>query len=128
MRVMIYGHGIEANYSLRDYVQRRLLFAFARFSTRIRKIGVRLHDVNGDRGGTDQCCRIMVRLIPTGTIVIEDIDEDLFTAIDRAADRAGRAVARELRRRWEVRRRAASRSRDAWLRQRMESWAFSHIN
>lgn len=109
MRIVIHGHGIEVERFIRDYVQRRLQFALARFSTRIRAVAVRLADVNGDRGGIDRSCRIMAHLIPRGRIVIEDLDADLFAVIDRAADRTGRAVARELRRRWDVRRRTASR-------------------
>lgn len=121
MRVVIHGQGVDMDRFTREYVQRRLQFALARFSTRIREVGVRLVDVNGDRGGTDQYCRILAHMIPSGTIVIEDMDANPLAAIDRAADRAGRAVARELRRRWEPKRRAALRGR---LRRRGESRAY----
>ncbi len=126
MRVMIHGQGIEVDDVLKEYVQRRLQFAFARFSTRIREVGVRLADVNGDRGGIDRYCRIVAHLIPTGRIVIEDTDADLRGVIDRAADRAGRAVARELRRRWEARRRAALRGGGVGIGRRTESWTSGH--
>ncbi len=128
MRVVIHGQDMDVDRSLKEYVQRRLQFALARFSTRIREVAARLADVNGDRGGRDRSCRFMVHLIPTGTIVIEDVDADPFVVIDRAADRAGWAVARELRRRWEVRRRTAWRDYDRRLWQRSESWAFGHGN
>ncbi|MBP7933416.1 MAG: HPF/RaiA family ribosome-associated protein [Phycisphaerae bacterium] len=126
MRIRMSGHGVEVNTVLRKRVQRRLQFALSRFSNRIRAVAVRLSDIGGDRGGADRSCRIIVHLSPTGTIMIEDRDPDHSVAIDRAADRAGRAVARELRRRWEVRRRATLRGNDAQFRLRGASWAFSH--
>lgn len=125
MRVTIHGRGVELDRSLREHVQRRLHFALSRFSTRIRQVAVRLADINGDRGGVDRSCRIMVYLAPSGVVVIEDKDADPRAVTDRAADRAGRTVARELRRRWEVRRRAAPREDDERFRPGGASWVFS---
>lgn len=107
MRINIVQQGVELGPDMKDHVERRIQFALSRFATRIREVGVRLADVNGNRGGIDQHCRIIVQLIPKAKIVIEDIGADHREVIDRAADRAGRAVARELRRRWETRRRAS---------------------
>ncbi|HOW69988.1 MAG TPA: HPF/RaiA family ribosome-associated protein [Phycisphaerae bacterium] len=128
MRITIHGQGVDLDRSLKEHIRRRLQFAMSRFSTRVREVVVRLADINGDRGGADRSCRIMVHLSPTGTIMIEDCDVDHLVAIDRAADRAGRAVARELRRRWEVRRRATLRGNDEPFRLRGASRVFSHRN
>jgi len=81
-------------------LRRRLEFALGRFSARLRQVSARITDVNGPRGGIDKSCVITLRLERTGPpIVIEDIDDDPMVAIDRAADRAGRTVARALARR-----------------------------
>jgi len=75
--------------------RRRLVFALGRFGPRVRSLSVRLKDVNGPKGGVDKVCLIAVRLSePRSEIVIEDGDADAAVAIDRAVDRAGRAVAR----------------------------------
>jgi putative sigma-54 modulation protein len=104
MRVNVYGHNLELNADLREHAGRRIQFALARFSRRIREVKVRLTDVNANRGGPDKLCRIVARLIPTGTVVVEDVDVSAYAAVALAAERAGRSVARELRRRLELRR------------------------
>lgn len=126
MRITIHGQGIEVDRALKEHIQRRLQFAMSRFSTRVREVVVRLADVNGDRGGVGHHCRISVHLSPTGTVMIEDIDTAPLVAVDRAADRAGRTVARELRRRWETRRRAVPRGGMGRLGRQNDLWAFSH--
>jgi len=78
--------------------RRRLEFALGRFGPRVRSLAVRLKDVNGPKGGVDKVCLVAVRLtVPRCEIVIEDGDADAAVAIDRAVDRAGRAVARAVR-------------------------------
>lgn len=78
--------------------RRRLEFALGRFGPRVRSLAIRLKDVNGPKGGVDKVCLVAVRLtVPRCEIVIEDGDADAAVAIDRAVDRAGRAVARAVR-------------------------------
>jgi ribosome-associated translation inhibitor RaiA len=62
---------------------------------------VRLSDVNGPRGGEDKRCHIEVRLRGMPDVVIVDTEADLYVAIDRATERAGRALVRRLERRRE---------------------------
>jgi len=84
--------------ALRAHVERRLHFALGRFGGRVRQATVRLSDLNGPRGGVDKACRIAVRLPASPDLVVEDADGDLYVAIDRAAERAGRSVGRHLAR------------------------------
>lgn len=80
---------------LTQLAHRRLEYALGRVSSRVRSVTVRLTDVNGPRGGVDKKCAVAVRLArPKRLIVIEDTDADTAIAIDRAADRAARAVVR----------------------------------
>jgi hypothetical protein len=82
---------------LADLARRRLEFALGRFHGRIRSVTVRVADVNGPRGGVDKTCLVTIRLDASKRgVVIEDTDVDAAVAIDRAADRASRAVARVL--------------------------------
>ena len=80
---------------LADVAKRRLEFALGRFGPRIRRLTVRLDDLNGPRGGVDQYCGVIVHLgAPRKLIVIEEEAAEAVAAIGRAADRAARAVAR----------------------------------
>ncbi len=60
---------------------------------------LRMDDVNGPRGGADKRILIVARLAPAWDVRVEDLDGDLYVAIDRAADRLDRAVTREMERR-----------------------------
>ena len=103
MRMNVSGHNIELTDALRAHIERRLLFALGRFQRRIRRVTVRVFDVNGPRGGVDKTCRVVVDVIPSGRIVVEHTEDDLHTAMDWAAERTGHAVGRELARRREIR-------------------------
>jgi len=98
MQVQIRARHVEVPEVLRAHVERRLGFALARFGVRIGRVLVRFSDTNGDRGGVDQRCQIDVGLRPSGSVQSEDTDADLFVAVNRAADRVARAVARVLAR------------------------------
>lgn len=83
--------------SLADQARHRLEFALGRFGARVRSLTVRLLDLNGPKGGVDKQCLVAVVLNPSSRLVlIEDTDADAVIAINRAADRTGRAVARAL--------------------------------
>lgn len=84
--------------ALRDHIERRLGFALSSRDEHIQRIMVRLSDINGPRGGEDKCCHIQVVLPKLTDVVIEDTEVDMYAAIDRATDRAGRTVGRRLSR------------------------------
>lgn len=73
-----------------------LYFALGRFATKIEHVGVRLSDVNGPRGGVDKECRVRIRLHGLRVVLVTDVDAELRAAVDRACERAGRAVARRV--------------------------------
>ena len=84
---------------LHDYLRRRIEFALGRYRDAIRRVTVRLRDLNGPRGGADKQCQLQVELAGQPALVISDTDPDLYVAIGRAAKRADRQVARRLGRR-----------------------------
>lgn len=79
---------------LHNYVERRICFALSSRDEHIQRIIVHLSDVDGPRGGQDKCCHIQVVFLQLSDIVIDDTEADLYTAIDRAAERSGRTVGR----------------------------------
>ena len=98
MQIEILARHFPMTDALHEYITRRLEFALGTKYEHIQLVKVRLSDVNGPRGGKDKCCHIRVVMPKHTEIVIEDTEFDLYVAIDRAADRASRAVARKLNR------------------------------
>lgn len=98
MRIEIQARGFELTEALRQHTERRLQFAIGWAGHNVRTVNVRLSDINGPRGGNDKRCRIMIPLPGGQDVVIEDTESDLYVAIDRAADRAERSLARRLER------------------------------
>jgi hypothetical protein len=96
MRIDIQALGFPLTGPLLDHTRRRLRFALARASDRIKRVEVRLGDTNGPRGGADKFCRIQVFLEHAPFVLIEEVGADLYAAIGRATERAGRNVARRV--------------------------------
>ncbi len=96
MNIDIQGLGFPVTTALADHARRRLRFGLIRHSDRIRRIVVRLGDMNGPRGGEDKFCRIRVYLLDAPVAVVCDIGADLYAVIDRTADRVGRVVVKLL--------------------------------
>lgn len=78
--------------SQRTLVERRLSYALSRFGNKVRRVLVRLEDMNGPRGGLDKRCQIEVRLQGRGTLVAEVSDTEIEPAVSRAADRIARRM------------------------------------
>lgn len=98
MQTSIQSLGFTLTEGLRDYVMKRLAYSLNHGNEHITRLTVRLSDINGPRGGADKRCLIEVRLKSAPEVVIEDTEADLYTAIDRATERAGRTLERRLAR------------------------------
>jgi len=98
MHLDIRGGRVSGCEDERLQVERRLLFALGRFAQHLGRVQVWLGDENGPRSGVDRTCRIVACVRGVGQVVIEDADAVLPAAVARAAERAGRAVARALER------------------------------
>ena len=107
MRISVRSQGMETTAAIQDHVERRVLFAVGRFAPRVEEVSVRLGDANGPRGGNDKTCRAVATVSGVGQVFVEDVDADLYAAVDRAASRLGRTVSRAVERR---RDRSAARS------------------
>ena len=96
MHIAIQTRGFPLTEALKSHVEKRLGFTFSNASSRVRRVHIRLSDLNGPRGGIDKCCHVEVRLDRLPVVVVEDIQSDMYTAINRAAGRAARTVMRHL--------------------------------
>ena len=102
MQLEMRGVNYDLDDELKDHIERRLRSALGRFAARIRRLTLRLTDVNGPRGGLDKRCRIAVALVPRGVALVEGSDHDPFALVARAAKRVGQSVRRTLERRRRV--------------------------
>ena len=98
MNLAIRSHGFPLTPALRDYTERRLRFALSHAAGKLHGITVVLSDINGPRGGRDKCCRVRITVKDQPVMVIDDTEDNLYFAIDRAADRAARTVSRRMAR------------------------------
>lgn len=98
MKIRLSTRGLPEGADFREFVEFRLQFALARFSNRVAGVLVRLEDENGPKGGVDKSCRIRVDLGRAGIVIAEDVDTVMEAAVGRAAECAGRSVARALER------------------------------
>lgn len=98
MRITVLARGLEITPGLRDHVERRLGFTIGWARTHVRKVTVRLCDLNGPRGGEDKLCIVVVGFSTGGELAVEDVDADLYVAIDRATGRADQTISRRLAR------------------------------
>ena len=96
MNIQIRGIGIPPTEALTAHIERRIAFALSRFSAQVERVVVRFSDLNGPKGGSDKVCRVGFRVKGIGPEAVEARDADLYFAVDQAAVKAGRRVARML--------------------------------
>lgn len=99
MNIEVRARALNLTGAHRAEADRRLLFALGRFGRQVQSVILRMDDVNGPRRGSDKRFQISARLLRGETVRIEGRHEDVYGAINQAADRLGRAVARVLARR-----------------------------
>jgi putative sigma-54 modulation protein len=96
MRMDVLSRNLPNSHAIDEHAHRRLAFALDRFADRVEQVRVRFADLSGPRGGFDKRCAVECDLGRLGSVVIEETDQDLYTAIDRASKRVKVAVRRKL--------------------------------
>jgi putative sigma-54 modulation protein len=104
MQIGIQARGFDLTDGLRAHCERRLRFALGSATGKVHSVLIRLADQNGPRGGIDKRCTIRTTLNDAPPVIIVQDEADMYVAIDRAADRLARVIARRLRRTWSIRR------------------------
>src|SRR5688572_3888694 len=110
MRIGIYGLGFELTGAIVRHVEDRVNRSLGNASDQVSGVSVRLGDINGDRGGADKRCSVIVSLRQLRTIVVEAVDRDLYAAVDEALARTRESVRRHVKRRRTLRREYANRA------------------
>lgn len=94
MNIHIRNSSVAVTESLRAHVERRLGLALGRFGAEIGRVVVSFADTDGTEGAATKMCHVTLAL--PRSLHITEADADVFAAVDRAADRAARSVARRL--------------------------------
>lgn len=98
MQIQIQARDFPLTEALVDYVERGINFELSSRYEQIRRIGVRLSEAKGSRGRVNKRCQVQISLPRLQDIVIEESARDLYVAVERAVQRAGRTVNRRLKR------------------------------
>lgn len=104
MRVDIQANGFKLTQGLLQHTQDRLACDLSWARDHVSCVTIRLSDINGPRGGEDMRAMVQVAMPGAQAVVVEDVRSDLYVAIDKAMERAGRAVARRVSRGRDLRR------------------------
>ncbi len=101
MKINIQARGFERADSLREHTKRHLRFALGWADDHLDQILVRLSNQSSPHIlSKNKRCLIQISFSSTQAqdVIIEDIETNIYVAIDRAADRASRLVAHQLER------------------------------
>jgi ribosomal subunit interface protein len=98
MQLDIQARSFSLTTALQNYAEMRLRSSLTCFSENIQQVDMRLSDINGPRGGSDKRCQVRIILAGLPDVVVEDTQADLYLAINRSVERAGRTVRRRLNR------------------------------
>lgn len=98
MRLVIRQLNIPQSASLSRHVHKKFGGALDRVGHTVRRVVVRLFDVNGPRGGQDKRCHVLVELQGGEAVFLDETTDCLYASIDRASTRAGHLVRERLRR------------------------------
>ena len=96
MLVHIQSKHFSLSAALNKYVKTKLQVMLGRYEAKIISLNVSLFDINGPKGGEDKCCKIIVKINGTSSIVLQETAVDLYDAINTCSRRARRAVKRQL--------------------------------
>ena len=94
--------------AMESHIKQKLEPMHSNFGDRILSTHVHLSDVNGPKGGENKKCLIHVELQKLATVVVEDTEESLYTAIDSCCHSAERAVRKSLERQQTLARKQAA--------------------
>lgn len=98
IRYSIRVPSLDVTVPLQELAGRRLWFALRRFEDKVRRVTVRLIDVNGPRRGIDTRCTIQAELVDSSMLVAEATSAWPTAAITHACRRLNTAMRRHVSR------------------------------
>lgn len=102
MQIQIHTHQFDLTEAIEQHIEQKVAFALGWSPEGLKKIQFRLADINGPRGGIDKSCQVILTFKGKKNLIVEDVQADLYLAIDRALERVSRSLARQLARHREI--------------------------
>lgn len=99
MRIDIHAMSFELTPAIDEHARERLVQSLGPNVRQIDRALVRLSDINGEHGGEDKRCHIVVSMPKSPDIVAQSVQSDLYAAIDEASCRIKETVRRRIQRR-----------------------------
>lgn len=99
MQVQIESSHLGEPNGSRAALEQRVRYVFRRMHYKVQQIRVRLHDINGPRGGVDKQCRLTLNLDGHGILVVTAQAHSGSLALDSALKRASQSLVRLWQRR-----------------------------
>ena len=96
MQIDVRAQGFVITAAIETHLRRQLGFGLDHLHDRIRRVVVRLADINSRRGGMDKRCQLQVQLTDSSDVVIAEVQPNLYDAVSHAVDRAAGAIGRRL--------------------------------
>ncbi|HOB76578.1 MAG TPA: ribosome-associated translation inhibitor RaiA [Phycisphaerae bacterium] len=96
MVLRIHGHHLEVSEALDAHITERFKSALDQLDHMVQEITVRLEDVNGPKGGVDKRCHATVYLRAGGTVVVDEVNSDMYAAASLVADRLKNVIGRKV--------------------------------
>lgn len=98
MQIFIQSRSFSLTQALRRHVEQKIKAALERRADDIMRINVRLSDINGPHGGIDKRCFVHVVVPHQADIIIEETQNNLYSAVHSACARARSVLSRKLSR------------------------------
>jgi putative sigma-54 modulation protein len=131
MSIEIRSRDFSITDAIRDHARRRLGFALNCFAIdrlrKVRRVVVRVGDLNGPKGGEDKFCRITAE-VGHGTVVVEDVHSNLYSAISGATHRLALKVSRTVARAHRLSARTRASSADSFHARESFGYPFTPPN
>ncbi len=96
MKVDVRFVGLDASESLRDYTVRLVERKLNRLASYVHSVSVRIHDINGPRGGLDKQCSVTLRGRSFEPLSVRSIDSDAYAAVGAATHRLAHTLRRRV--------------------------------
>ena len=92
MKITVVSRTSSIDDVMRKDIRGRVHFALSRFSPRIDMVTVHIANVAGVHRRSQMLCRLSVRIKELGSFSIESVEDEVASAISRAANRAAKQL------------------------------------
>jgi len=113
MRISVRCLHLDHSEHVDQHAREKLLSSLGNFEKRIEHVDVLLEDLHGAKHGIERRCVVRIAVGGAGDVMVQQVDPDIYHAIDEAARRCKRTVRRRINRRRDIAHQRSQVSRQA---------------